>query len=159
MISTLHTNDALSCVARLIDMGIEPFMLANSLQLAAAQRLVRLLCPLCKKPAKVPAELAEQVVREALLEQPPDPASVVFYEARGCDKCSRTGYSGRKAIYEVYKLNAAMKEIIYRYGADVGKLKKAGEEAGMWTMRASGFRKVLNGLTTIDEVMSVTVSD
>ncbi|MBI2384933.1 MAG: Flp pilus assembly complex ATPase component TadA [Elusimicrobia bacterium] len=159
VISTLHTNDALSCVARLIDMGIEPFMLANSLQLAAAQRLVRLLCPLCKKPAKVPAELAEQVVREALLEQPPDPASVVFYEARGCDKCSRTGYSGRKAIYEVYKLNAAMKEIIYRYGADVGKLKKAGEEAGMWTMRASGFRKVLNGLTTIDEVMSVTVSD
>lgn len=159
VISTLHTNDALSCVARLIDMGIEPFMLANSLQLAAAQRLVRLLCPLCKKPAKVPAELAEQVVREALLETPPDPASVVFYEARGCDKCSRTGYAGRKAIYEVYKLNAAMKEIIYRYGADVGKLKKAGEEAGMWTMRASGFRKVLNGLTTIDEVMSVTVSD
>ncbi len=159
VISTLHTNDALSCVARLIDMGIEPFMLANSLQLAAAQRLVRLLCPLCKKPAKVPADLAEQVVREALLETPPDPASVVFYEARGCDKCSRTGYSGRKAIYEVYKLNAEMKEIIYRYGADVGKLKKAGEMAGMWTMRASGFRKVLNGLTTIDEVMSVTVSD
>lgn len=159
VISTLHTNDALSCVARLIDMGIEPFMLANSLQLAAAQRLVRLLCPLCKKPTKVPADLAEQVVREALLETPPDPATVTFYEARGCDKCSRTGYSGRKAIYEVYKLNAAMKEIIYRYGADVGKLKKAGEEAGMWTMRASGFRKVLNGLTTIDEVMSVTVSD
>jgi type IV pilus assembly protein PilB len=159
VISTLHTNDALSCVARLIDMGIEPFMLANSLQLAAGQRLVRLLCPLCKKPAKVPADLAEQVVREALLETPPDPATVVFYEARGCDKCSRTGYAGRKAIYEVYKLNAAMKEIIYRYGADVGKLKKAGEEAGMWTMRASGFRKVLNGLTTIDEVMSVTVSD
>jgi type IV pilus assembly protein PilB len=159
VISTLHTNDALSCVARLIDMGIEPFMLANSLQLAAAQRLVRLLCPLCKKPTKVPADLAEQVVREALLETPPDPATVVFYEARGCDKCSRTGYAGRKAIYEVYKLNAAMKEIIYRYGADVGKLKKAGEEAGMWTMRASGFRKVINGLTTIDEVMSVTVSD
>ncbi len=159
VISTLHTNDALSCVARLIDMGIEPFMLANSLQLAAAQRLVRLLCPLCKKPAKIPADLAEQVVRESLLETPPDPASVVFYEARGCDKCSRTGYAGRKAIYEVYKLNAEMKEIIYRYGADVGKLKKAGEAAGMWTMRASGFRKVLNGLTTIDEVMSVTVSD
>ncbi len=159
VISTLHTNDALSCVARLIDMGIEPFMLANSLQLAAAQRLVRLLCPLCKKPAKVPPELAEQVVREALLPTPPDPATVTFYEARGCEKCSRTGYSGRKAIYEVYKINAAMKEIIYRYGADVSKLKKAAEEAGMWTMRASGFRKALNGLTTIEEVLSVTVSD
>jgi|CXWL01.1.fsa_nt_gi type IV pilus assembly protein PilB len=159
VISTLHTNDALSCVARLIDMGIEPFMLANSLQLAAAQRLVRLLCTFCKKPAKVPADLAAQVVREALLEASPDPASITFFEARGCDRCSRTGYSGRKAIYEVYRLNAAMREIIYRYGADVGKLKRAAEEAGMWTMRASGFRKVINGLTTIDEVMSVTVLD
>ncbi|MEK7388960.1 MAG: ATPase, T2SS/T4P/T4SS family [Elusimicrobiota bacterium] len=159
VISTLHTNDALSCVARLIDMGIEPFMLANSLQLAAAQRLVRLLCPFCKKPAKVPPDLAAQVVREALLAETPDPASITFFEARGCDKCSRTGYSGRKAIYEVYKLNAFMREIIYRYGADVGKLKKAAEEAGMWTMRASGFRKVIAGLTTIDEVMSVTVLD
>ena len=159
VISTLHTNDALSCVARLIDMGIEPFMLANSLQLTAAQRLVRLLCTFCKKPAKVPADLAAQVVREALLETPPDPASITFFEARGCDKCSRTGYSGRKAIYEVYKINAAMREIVYRYGADVGKLKRAAEEAGMWTMRASGLRKAINGLTTIDEVMSVTVLD
>ncbi|NNN05868.1 MAG: Flp pilus assembly complex ATPase component TadA [Elusimicrobia bacterium] len=159
VISTLHTNDALSCVVRLIDMGIEPFMLANSLQLAAAQRLVRLLCPHCKKPAKVPLELAQTVVKEALIESAPDPASVVFYEARGCDKCSRTGYSGRKAIYEVYKLNGAMREIIYRYGGDIGRLRAAAEEAGMWTMRASGFRKVINGLTTIEEVMSVTVSD
>ncbi len=159
VISTLHTNDALSCVARLIDMGIEPFMLANSLQLAAAQRLVRLLCTACKRPTKVPPELAAEVVRDALLETPMDPAAVTFFEPRGCDKCSRTGYAGRKAIYEVYKLNGPMREIIYRYGADVGKLKKAAEEAGMWTMRASGFRKVLQGLTTIEEVMSVTVAD
>ncbi len=159
VISTLHTNDALSCVVRLIDMGIEPFMLANSLQLAAAQRLVRLLCPHCKKPAKVPLEMAQTVVKEALIEQAPDPASVVFYEARGCDRCSRTGYAGRKAIYEVYKLNGAMREIIYRYGGDIGRLRAAAEEAGMWTMRASGFRKVINGLTTIEEVMSVTVAE
>jgi len=159
VISTLHTNDALSCVVRLIDMGIEPFMLANSLHLAAAQRLVRLLCPHCKKPAKVPPELAAKVVKEALLDQPMDPASVAFYEPRGCDKCSRTGYSGRKAIYEIYRLNGAMREIIYRYGGDIGRLRAAAEEAGMWNMRASGFRKVLSGLTTIDEVMSVTVAD
>jgi type IV pilus assembly protein PilB len=159
VISTLHTNDALSCVVRLIDMGIEPFMLANSLQLAAAQRLVRLLCPHCKRPAKVPQEVAENLIRDALLEKPPELASVVFYEARGCDKCSRTGYSGRKAIYEVYKINAAMREIIYRYGGDIGRLRSAAQEAGMWTMRASGFRKVLDGLTTIEEVMSVTVSE
>jgi len=159
VISTLHTNDALSCVVRLIDMGIEPFMLANSLQLAAAQRLVRLLCPHCKKQTKVPLDVAQGVVKDALIESPPDPASVIFYEPRGCDKCSRTGYAGRKAIYEVYKINGAMREIIYRYGGDIGRLRTAAEEAGMWTMRASGFRKVLNGLTTIDEVMSVTVSE
>ena len=159
VISTLHTNDALSCVVRLIDMGIEPFMLANSLQLAAAQRLVRLLCTHCKKPAKVPQDLAEKVLKGALLETPPDLATVVFYEAKGCDKCSRTGYSGRKAIYEVYKINAAMREIIYRYGGDIGRLRTAAEESGMWDMRASGFRKVLAGLTTIEEVMSVTVSE
>jgi type IV pilus assembly protein PilB len=159
VISTLHTNDALSCVVRLIDMGIEPFMLANSLQLAAAQRLVRLLCTNCKKPAKVPLEMAATVVKEALLEQPPDPASIIFYEPRGCEKCSRTGFAGRKAIYEVYKINGPMREIIYRYGGDIGRLRAAAEEAGMWTMRASGFRKVLNGLTTIEEVMSVTVAE
>ncbi|OGR95715.1 MAG: hypothetical protein A2V88_16265 [Elusimicrobia bacterium RBG_16_66_12] len=159
VISTLHTNDALSCVVRLIDMGIEPFMLANSLQLAAAQRLVRVLCTHCKKPAKVPQELAETVIRDALLETPPDLASVTFYEPRGCDKCSRTGYLGRKAIYEVYKINQAMREIIYRYGGDIGKLSQAAKESGMWNMRASGFRKVLTGITTIDEVMAVTVSD
>src|SRR5262249_54367389 len=133
--------------------------LANSLQLAAAQRLVRLLCAACKRQTKVPPDLAAEVVRGALLEQSPDPASITFFEPRGCDKCSRTGYAGRKAIYEVYKLNSPMREIIYRYGADVGKLKKAAEEAGMWTMRASGYRKVLQGLTTIEEVMSVTVAD
>jgi len=159
VISTLHTNDALSCVVRLIDMGIEPFMLANSLQLAAAQRLVRVLCPHCKKPAKVPLEMAQTVVKDALLDTPVDPASIQFYEPRGCDKCSRTGYMGRKAIYEVYKLNGAMREIIYRYGGDIGRLRAAAEEAGMWTMRASGFRKVITGLTTIEEVMSVTVAD
>jgi type IV pilus assembly protein PilB len=159
VISTLHTNDALSCVVRLIDMGIEPFMLANSLHLAAAQRLVRLLCSHCKKPAKVPLEMAQSVVKEALLDTPVDPATVQFFEPRGCDKCSRTGYSGRKAIYEVYKLNGPMREIIYRYGGDIGRLRAAAEEAGMWNMRASGFRKVLNGLTTIEEVMSVTVAD
>lgn len=159
VISTLHTNDALSCVVRLIDMGIEPFMLANSLQLAAAQRLVRVLCTHCKKPAKVPQELAETVLRESLLETPPDLASVTFYEPRGCDKCSNTGYLGRKAIYEVYKINQAMREIIYRYGGDIGKLSQAAKESGMWNMRASGFRKVLAGLTTIEEVMAVTVAD
>ena len=159
VISTLHTNDALSCVVRLIDMGIEPFMLANSLQLAAAQRLVRLLCPHCKRPATIPPDVAATVVKEALLAAPPDPAAVVFYEARGCDRCSRTGYSGRKAIYEVYKINAAMREIIYRYGGDIGRLRTAAEEAGMWTMRASGFRKVIDGLTTVEEVMSVTVAE
>jgi type IV pilus assembly protein PilB len=159
VISTLHTNDALSCVVRLIDMGIEPFMLANSLHLAAAQRLVRVLCAHCKKPAKPAQELVDVCIKEALLDAPPAPESLQFFEPRGCDKCARTGFLGRKAIYEVYKLNGAMRDIIYRYGGDIGRLKKAAEEAGMWTMRASGFRKAIAGLTTIEEVMSVTTAD
>jgi type II secretory ATPase GspE/PulE/Tfp pilus assembly ATPase PilB-like protein len=94
-----------------------------------------------------------------LLENPPELSTVTFFEAKGCDKCSGTGYSGRKAIYEVYRITGAMREIIYRYGGDIGRLRQAAEESGMWNMRASGFRKVLAGLTTIDEVMSVTVAD
>ena len=99
------------------------------------------------------------VLRESLLDPLPDLSSVTFYEPRGCDKCSNTGYRGRQAIYEVYKINSTMREIIYRYGGDIGKLSQAAKECGMWNMRASGFRKVLAGITTIGEVMSVTVAD
>jgi type IV pilus assembly protein PilB len=159
VLSTLHTNDAMSTVVRLIDLGIEPFMLSSSLCVAAAQRLVRVLCQHCKKAYQPPPAEVEMVIKDSLLENPPDPATVTFYEARGCDKCARTGFAGRKAIYEIYLMNREMKEIIYKYGGDVERLKEAAVRAGMWNIRASGFRKVLAGLTTIEEVISVTVGE
>ena len=91
-------------------------------------------------------------------DKPPDPASVVFYEARGCDKCSRTGYSGRKAIYEVYRSTPRCGRSSISYGGDIGRLRAAADEAGMWTMRASGFRKVLDGPDDGRGILSVTTS-
>jgi type IV pilus assembly protein PilB len=160
VLSTLHTNDAMSTVVRLIDMGIEPFLLSNSLLLAAAQRLIRILCPNCKKPYKPGQPEIDQCFKEALLgDKTPDPASVVFYKANGCDKCARTGYQGRKGVYEVYLINSEMREVIYKYGGDVTRLKEIAFKAGMWNLRASGWRKVLQGQTTAEEVLSLTSED
>src|SRR5256885_9347855 len=95
VLSTLHTNDAMSTVVRLIDLGIEPFLLSSSLCLAAAQRLVRVLCPACKKPAKPTGRELEMCIKESLLgDKAPPPDSIIFYQPRGCDKCARTGYMG-----------------------------------------------------------------
>ena len=157
VLSTLHTNDAMSTVVRLIDMGIEPFLLAGSLALAAAQRLVRVLCPACKKPYKPEKEIIERCFRESQLSEAerPDPAQLTLYQARGCEKCARTGYSGRKAIYEVYLINPEMKEIISKYGGDVIRLRAVADKCGYWNLRASAWRKVLTGMTTVEEVMSI----
>ncbi|MBI3553307.1 MAG: Flp pilus assembly complex ATPase component TadA [Elusimicrobia bacterium] len=157
VLSTLHTNDAMSTVVRLIDLGIEPFLLSSSLALCAAQRLVRVLCPNCKKPYKPSGPELEMCLKESLLgDAAPDPASVTFYQPRGCDKCARTGYIGRKACYEVYRIIPEMQEIIYKYGGDLARLREVAHRNGMWTLRASGWRKVLTGLTTAEEVLSVT---
>jgi type IV pilus assembly protein PilB len=160
VLSTLHTNDAMSTVVRLIDMGIEPFMLANSLQLAAAQRLVRVLCPNCKKPYKPNQQEIDRCREESLLgDKFPDPNSLTFYQPRGCEKCARTGYMGRRAVYEIYLMTPEMREVIYKYGGDVARLKEIAAKAGMWNLRASGWRKVLMGLTTPEEVLSITVEE
>ncbi|MFA6004792.1 MAG: GspE/PulE family protein [Elusimicrobiota bacterium] len=159
VLSTLHTNDALSAVVRLIDLGIEPFLLSSSLALVAAQRLVRKLCPHCKKPFQPDPKDVEMCIRESLLVPAPDPSRIVFYEARGCDRCARTGYAGRTAIYEVYRLIPSMREIIYKYGGDLARLREAAIKSGMWTLRASGWRKVIAGMSSIEEVLSVTMMD
>lgn len=158
VLSTLHTNDALSCVPRLIDLGIEPFLLSSSLALTAAQRLVRLLCPQCKTPYKPSAKEIDMCFKDVSLEKLPDPASLVFYKPRGCDKCSKSGYKGRRAIYEVYLINQEMREAIYKQGADLIILHKLAVAAGMWNLRASGWRKVMQGMTSVEEMLSVTIS-
>ncbi len=161
VLSTLHTNDAMSTVVRLIDLGIEPFLLSGSLLLAAAQRLVRILCPHCKKPYKPDPAQLEACIKESRLPQAqiPNLASIVFYRAHGCDKCSQTGYMGRRAIYEIYRIIPEMREIIYKYGGDLARLREVAVKNGMWDLRASGWRKVLSGLTTPEEVLSVTMKE
>lgn len=156
VLSTLHTNDALGAVPRLIDMGIEPFLLANSLGLVAAQRLVRMLCPNCKVPFKPDPKIIATCLAECGLNPPPDLSKAVFYKERGCEKCVKTGYIGRKAVYEVFLVSEEMKEIIYRT-QDLVKLREASIRTGAWNMRASGWRKVIQGLTTPEEILSVTL--
>ncbi len=156
VLSTLHTNDAMGAIPRLLDMKIEPFLLAHSLLLVAAQRLVRILCPHCKAPYKPDPKLIETCVSEAMLPVRPDFSQAVFYDARGCPKCAKTGYFGRKAIYEVFFINEEMREIIYKT-QDLQKLKEAAVKTGIWNLRASGWRKVLQGLTTVDELIAVTL--
>jgi len=156
VLSTLHTNDALSSVVRLIDLGIEPFLLSSSLLLVAAQRLVRVLCPACKVPYKPNSQELDICLKESLLTSLPNPQSITFYRKRGCDKCIRTGYIGRRALYEIYRINEQMREVIYKYGGDLARLKAIAAQSGMWNMRASGWRKVLEGTTTAEEVLGST---
>lgn len=158
VLSTLHTNSALDAIPRLIDMKIEPYLLASTLLLVAAQRLVRVLCSDCKMPYKPSQDEIEKFMKESKLNPLPDLSKLVFYKARGCPKCFNTGYKGRKAIYEIYFITEEMKTIIYK-DQDLVKLKEAAEKSGSWNLRASGWRKVLGGITSVEEMLSVTVSE
>lgn len=157
VLSTLHTNSALEAIPRLLDMGIEKYLLASTLLCLAAQRLVRQLCPLCKIPYRPSQAEIDQFSAESMLTPLPDPSKLTFYKAAGCPKCNNMGYKGRKAIYEVYFNTDSMKQIIYK-DADVQKLAVEAAKGGAWNLRASGWRKVLAGVTSVDDMLSVTVS-
>ncbi len=157
VLSTLHTNDALGAVPRLIDMGMEPFLLASSLALVAAQRLIRVLCPYCKVPHLPDSAMLDQIIREGHL-NPRDKNAWTFFKAVGCPKCFGTGYSGRRAIYEVYRMTEEMRNIIYKT-QDLVALKKAAVNSGALNLRANGWHKVIRGLTTVDEILSITTAD
>lgn len=157
VLSTLHTNDALGAVPRLIDMGMEPFLLASSLALVAAQRLVRVLCPYCKVPYIPDSVTLDQIIKEGKL-NPRESNSWTFFKSVGCNKCFGTGFMGRRAIYEVYRMNEEMRNIIYKT-QDLVELRKAANNSGALNLRANGWHKVIRGLTTIDEIISVTTSD
>lgn len=153
VLSTLHTNDAPSTINRLLNMGVEPFLVASSTVLIAAQRLTRRVCPVCAEKVNLP--------EEALL-------SVGFHKnevgtftplkAKGCDKCSGTGYKGRLALYEVMEVTEEIRELILR-GASASEIKEQAIKDGMLTLRRSGLEKVKKGLTTIEEVVRVTFAD
>lgn len=151
VLSTLHTNDAPSAVSRLLNMGIEPFLIAGSVNLICAQRLVRRVCRACAAPMEVsPAFLVEIGFSAA------EARSVTPVKGRGCDACNRTGYRGRIGLYEVLEMTDLLRERILAGGAGHG-LRGAAIEDGMLTLRRSGLQKIAQGVTSIDEVMRETV--
>jgi general secretion pathway protein E len=149
--STLHTNDAMGGISRLVDMGVEPFLVSAAVRAFLAQRLVRRLCPHCK----VPREISNQ--DKTNLGIPLDIPGVP-YATKGCDRCRNTGFSGRLAIYEVIILTPAMQELV-AHSAPATKMREQAFRDGYVPMRTYGWHKVLQGMTTIEEVISVTSSD
>jgi type IV pilus assembly protein PilB len=152
VLSTLHTNDAPSTISRLMNMGIEPFLVSSSVNLICAQRLVRRVCKACAEPVAVAAPTLMKIGFS-----PEDAASVTPMKGRGCDKCTNTGYKGRVGLYEVMEVDDEVKELIL-VGASGLELRKKAIERGMVTLRQSGLRKVKDGFTTIEEVLRETVS-
>ncbi len=149
--STLHTNDAVGGITRLLDMGIEPFLLASVVRAFLAQRLVRLICPNCKEEAGYPVDYLEEIGA-------PMPADMKFYHGRGCEYCRQTGYRGRAAIYEICVVSEALQRLIIRKATGT-ELKARAIADNMLTLRADGWRRVLAGQTTIEEVVRVTQAD
>ena len=153
VLSTLHTNDAPSTVNRLLNMGVEPFLVASSVNLILAQRLVRKICPECKEPVDINPQV--------LIDMGMDPElakDTVVYKGRGCYNCNNTGYKGRIAVYEVMMLYEELKDMILN-GASAAELKREAIRLGMKTMRMSGLDKIRQGITTPEEVVRVTAAD
>ena len=148
VLTTLHTNDATSAVTRLIDMGVEPFLIASTLEAVLAQRLVRRLCPDCRRPHTPSDSLREEIGL------PPD-ATATFFEAVGCHRCSNTGYRGRLGLFEWLEITEEMRELIGA-GAPLPPLREAAKRRGLRTLREEGVRAALAGATTLSEVLRHT---
>jgi type IV pilus assembly protein PilB len=151
VLSTLHTNDAPSTISRMVNMGIEPFLVATSVNIIQAQRLIRRICEQCKEESPLP--------QEALLEagfKPDEVASLVTYKGRGCQVCNNTGFKGRVGLYEVMEMVDELKELVI-IGATALEIRKKAIEFGMLTLRESGLCKIRAGITTIEEVLKETV--
>jgi type IV-A pilus assembly ATPase PilB len=151
--STLHTNDAPSAVARLVDIGVQPFLVASSIRAIMAQRLVRRLCPKCKHPT----ELTETELR-ALGADASQLADAQVMKPVGCDKCRSTGYKGRLGIFEIFEVDDEVRHLINNKRSTM-ELRQRARELGMRTLREDGVRKVLAGVTSAEEVISVTLGD
>ncbi|PIR22707.1 MAG: type II secretion system protein GspE [Deltaproteobacteria bacterium CG11_big_fil_rev_8_21_14_0_20_45_16] len=152
VLSSIHTNDACSCVARLVDMGIEPFLVASSLVGILAQRLVRQVCSECRELIEPTQEQLARINLERL------PAGSTVYRHKGCERCHYTGYTGRVGIFELLPIDENLRSIILKHSDSVS-IKKAAMAQGFQPMRIDGIRKVLSGVTTIEEVLAVTAED
>lgn len=148
--STLHTNDAAGGVARLIDMGVEPYLITSTVECFIAQRLIRLCCPKCKKASAMTPEVIKDFEGDVEVDQ-----SLTIYQAEGCEACNFTGYSGREGIYEFLLMTDSIRELIMQR-ATANQIKDKAMSEGMRTLRQSGWEKVKAGLTTPQEVIRVT---
>jgi type IV pilus assembly protein PilB len=151
VLSTLHTNDAPSTINRLMNMGIEPFLVSTSVNLICAQRLVRRICKECKEPAQMPPQALVAIGFSA-----EDSQSVQLYKGRGCGNCNNTGYRGRVGLFEVMEVSDDVRELILS-GASALELRRKAIEEGMITLRISGVYKIRAGDTTVEEVVRETV--
>jgi type IV pilus assembly protein PilB len=151
VLSTLHTNDAPSTINRLMNMGIEPFLVATSVNLICAQRLVRRACAECKEPIQMPSQALVDVGFNQ--EEAPQ---LKLYKGRGCATCNNTGYRGRIGLYEVMEISEEVRELILS-GASAMELRRKAIEEGMISLRHSGLHKIRDGLTTVEEVVRETV--
>ena len=150
VLSTLHTNDAPGAIARLVDMGIEPFLVSSSLLMVCAQRLLRKVCPHCKEPTEVPAETFRRLgVNQA------DFGDTKFFHGRGCSRCKDTGYMGRMAILEVLSVSDAMRDQIL-HNTSAKAIREQALKEGMKTLAAAGVTKAKAGMTSLEEVLRVT---
>jgi len=154
VLSTLHTNDAPATISRLLNMGVEPFLITASVNLVLAQRLARKVCSDCRQPVQIePETLKELGFTDAQIA-----ASGKLQKGVGCRTCNGTGYKGRVALYEVMRFTDTLKEMVLQ-GASTAELKAAAIKGGMSTLRMSGIRKALEGVTTTEEILRVTMSD
>jgi type IV pilus assembly protein PilB len=151
--STLHTNDAPSAIARMLDLGLEPFLVTATLEGIIAQRLVRRLCSNCKTEY-TPAE--EQLMELEL--RPQDVQGRTFYYGKGCEQCNNTGYRGRQGIYEIMLLDDEMRDQIIKH-ASTQVLRHEAKKRGMRTLRQSGLMAIYDGVTTIEEVVKETIME
>jgi type IV pilus assembly protein PilB len=151
VLSTLHTNDAPSTISRLMNMGIEPFLVATSVNVIAAQRLVRKVCQNCKEEVETPIQALLSI---GFAES--EAHSLKLVKGRGCEKCANTGYKGRIGLFEVMDMTDDMRELVLS-GATAVELRRKAVEEGMVTLRQSGLQKIREGLTTIDEVVRETI--
>lgn len=152
VLSTLHTNDSAGAMTRLLDMGVEPFLVSSSVIAIIAQRLVRLICPECRvsyHPTQ--EELNKLGIKEERTER-------LFYRGKGCSHCMKTGYRGRSGLYEILLLDDEIRNMILSK-VDSGRIKALAISKGMMTLREDGARRVTAGLTTTEEVLRVTQED
>jgi type IV pilus assembly protein PilB len=153
VLSTLHTNDAPSTINRLLNMGVEPFLVASSVNLVLAQRLARLICTACKEPVEIhPQAIAELGI------SPDEARTVTCFHGSGCPNCSGTGYKGRVALYEVMPMSEELRDMVLS-GASASDVKKTAIAVGMMTLRQSGLLKLRQGMTTMEEIIRVTMPD